>query len=171
MQTYNYKRIIDLLREMQTYHEQLQSFGHGSIEQLIYLTEERLKQDNTEENFAPYYPSMWVVPQEVSKDTGATVYTFDILIMDIQNAKNWDNYLDTMSDTLDILKDIVAMLKYSSERCYCPFDVEVPVKMSPFQESFDDYVNGWTGSIRLIVPDPIDNCITPYATFPPCPEN
>lgn len=164
---YNYKKIIDLLRDLQIYHEQLQSFGHGSIEQLIYLTENRLKEENTD-NLSPHYPSMWVVPEQAMSDGRQTTYTFSIIIMDIQNAKNWDNYLDTMSDTLDILKDVFAQLRYSLDNCYYNLDVELPVNMIPFQESFDDYVNGWTGSIKLMVPDAIDRCIAPYATFPPC---
>ena len=50
---YNYKKIVDLLKQLQTYHLQLQGWGIGDIHQLIYLTEERLKVDNTEQNYAP----------------------------------------------------------------------------------------------------------------------
>lgn len=169
---YNYKKIIDLLQQLSTYHEQLQSFGFGSIEQLIYKTETRLKQDNTEKNLAPFYPAMWVITDGVKTDGRETTYDFTILIMDIENLKNFENQLDSLSDTLDILKDVISQLKYATGmECYCNLDIDYPIEMAPFTENYDDYVNGWSGKIRLRVPDAINRCIAPYAEFPPCDNN
>jgi len=168
---YNFKKVVDLLRQLQTYHEQLQSFGIGDITQLNYDIEERLKIDNTEQNYAPYYPLMYVIPQLATTDGRETVYDFDILIMDIQNTKNFDNQVDAWSDTLDILKDVISQLKYSLDACYCTWDLDYPITMTPFHEAFDDYVDGWTGKIRLRIPDAINRCDAPYAEFPPCDNN
>lgn len=169
---YNFRKITDLLKQLSTYHEQIQSYGIGDINQLIYLIEERLKIDNTEESLSPYYPLMWVIPQEMTTDGRESVYTFDILMMDILNTKNRDNEIDVWSDTLDILKDVVAQLKYATGmECYCNLDLDYPISMTPFSESFDDYVSGWTAKLRLRVPDAIDRCIAPYSTFPPCDNN
>ena len=168
---FNFKKVVDLLRQLQTYHEQLQSFGIGDITQLNYDIEERLKIDNTEQNYAPYYPLMYVIPNVATTDGRETVYEFDILIMDIQNTKNFDNQVDAWSDTLDILKDVIAQLKYSLDACYCTWDLDYPISMTPFHEAFDDYVDGWTGKIRLRIPDAINRCDAPYADFPPCDNN
>ena len=169
---YNFKKIVDLLRQLQTYHEQLQGWGIGDVNQLIYYTEERLKIDNTEQNYSPYYPLMWVMPEDATTDGRQTVYTFNIMIMDILNTKNFENEIDVWSDTLDILKDVIAQLRYATGmECYCNLDIDYPVQMTPFSESFDDYVSGWSGKIRLKVPDAIDRCDAPYATFPPCDNN
>jgi hypothetical protein len=168
---YNFKKILDLLRQLAEYHEQLQSWGYGGVEQLIYDTEMRLKQDN-DGNLAPHYPSMWVIPEAARTDGRETTYEFNILIMDIANTKNFDNYTDTLSDTLDILKDVIAQLKYATGmECYCNLDIDYPIEMTPFEEYYDDYVNGWSGRIRLRVPDAINRCIAPYADFPPCDNN
>lgn len=168
---YNFKKIMDLLRTLADYHEQIQSYGWGGIDQLIYDTEMRLKQDNEGPN-APYYPSMWVIPETARTDGKETTYDFNILIMDIANKKNFDNYMDTYSDTLDILKDVIAQLKYATGmECYCNLDVDYPIEMTPFEEAYDDFVNGWSAKIRLRVPDAINRCIAPYATFPPCDNN
>ena len=168
---YNFKKVVDLLRQLQTYHEQLQGFGIGDITQLNYDIEERLKIDNTEQNYSPYYPLMYVIPQVATTDGRETVYEFDILIMDIQNTKNFDNQVDAWSDTLDILKDVISQLKYSLDSCYCTWDIDYPISMTPFHEAFDDYVDGWTGKIRLRIPDAINRCDAPYAEFPPCDNN
>jgi hypothetical protein len=55
--------------------------------------------------------------------------------------------------------------------CYCNLDIDYPIQMNPFREAYDDYVNGWAGKIRVRVPDAINRCIAPYATFPPCDNN
>ena len=39
---YNFKKIMDLLRQLADYHEQIQSWGFGDVEQLVYQTEMRL---------------------------------------------------------------------------------------------------------------------------------
>jgi len=168
---YNYRKIIDLLRQLGTYHEQIQSWGEGPIEQLIYNTEERLKEENYPRR-APYYPSMWVITDGASTDGRETVYDFNILIMDILNTKEFDNQIDTSSDTLDILKDVIAQLKYATGmECYCNLDIDYPIQMTPFSEAYDDYLEGWAGKIRIRVPDAINRCIAPYAEFPPCDNN
>lgn len=168
---YNFKKIMDLLKTLADYHDQIQSYGWGGIDQLIYDTETRLKQNNDGPQ-APYYPSMWVIPEAAKTDGRETTYEFNILIMDIANTKNFDNYLDTYSDTLDILKDVIAQLKYATGmECYCNLDIDYPIDMIPFEEAYDDFVNGWSGKIRLRVPDAINRCIAPYSTFPPCDNN
>jgi len=168
---YNYRKIIDLLRQLGTYHEQIQSWGEGPIEQLIYNTEERLKDENYPRR-APYYPSMWVITDGATTDGRETVYDFNILIMDILNTKEFDNQIDASSDTLDILKDVIAQLKYATGmECYCNLDIDYPIQMTPFSEAYDDYLEGWAGKIRIRVPDAINRCIAPYAEFPPCDNN
>jgi hypothetical protein len=115
---------------------------------------------------------MWVMPQGYRTDGRESVYDFDILVMDIMNTKNFENEIDIWSDTLDILKDVVAQLKYATGmECYCNLDIDYPIEMTPFSESFDDYVAGFTARIKLRVPDAIDRCIAPYADFPPCDNN
>lgn len=169
--SYNFKKIITLLKKISEYHEQLQGFGVGDIQQLIYYTEERLKVDNTEQNHPPYYPLMYVVPELATTDGRQMIYTFNILVMDILNTKNFDVEVDIWSDTLDILKDIVAQLKYSIDECYCTWDIDYPLDFTPFSEKYDDYVSGWTARIRLKIPDALDRCIAPFADFPPCDNN
>lgn len=168
---YNYKKILDLLRQCGDYHEQIQSWGQGPIEQLIYDCESRLKQDNVN-NLAPYYPLMWVITDGAKTDGRETTYDFSILVMDIMDRKSYDNEIDVTSDTLDIAKDIVAQFKYATGmECYCNLDIDYPVEFTPFEEAFDDYVAGWTTKLRIRVPDAIDRCIAPYAEFPPCDNN
>ena len=168
---YNFKKITDLLKELSNRHQQIQSYGIGDIKQLIYYTQERLKQQNQDENLAPYYPLMFVIPVSANSDGRKMTYQFNILMMDILNTKNFDNEVDVWSDTLDILKDVISQLKYSLDQCFENWDLQYPVNFSPFSESYDDYVSGWNATINLIVPDAIDRCDAPYDAFGPCIDN
>ena len=98
------------------------------------------------------------------------VYNFNILMMDILNVKNFENEMDVWSDTLDILKDVVAQLKYSLDQCYENWDLQFPVNFIPFSEQYDDYVSGWNCQVQLIIPDALDRCDAPYNNFNPCIE-
>lgn len=170
MRKYNYKKILDLLQQIQQNHYMIQSFGVGDINQLIYHTTNRMKTDNVD-NLAPVYPLMYVIPEDATNDDRVTTYSFSILVMDIENTKNFDNQIDIWSDTLDILKDIVALLRKSCNDCYKDWDVVTPVTYSPFTEQYDDYLNGWSMKLQIQVQDPIDNCNAPFSAFNPCQQN
>lgn len=167
---YNFKKIVDLLQLISRQHKQVESFGIGDIKQLVYYVQERLKQDNTDDNLPAHYPLVFVIPGVASSDGRKMVYNFQVLCMDVLNTKNFDNEIDIWSDTLDILKDIVAQLKYSLDQCYTNWDVQYPFDFQPFSEKYDDYVSGWNVNMKLVIPDAIDRCIAPYDDFPPCIE-
>ena len=165
---YNFKKITTLLQTIANRHEQVQSYGIGDIKQLGYYVTERLKQDNTEENLAPYFPMLFVIPGKASNDGKQTIYDFQILCMDLMNTKNFENEVDVWSDTLDILKDVFGQLRYSLDECYDNWDLRVPIDFLPFSESYDQYVSGWNAQFKLVIPDAIDRCIAPFDVFPPC---
>jgi len=58
---YNFKKVVDLLKEISIAHQQIQSYGIGDMKQLMYYITERLKQPN-ENNLVAYYPLMFVIP-------------------------------------------------------------------------------------------------------------
>jgi hypothetical protein len=169
--TYNYKKITDLLQLISNKHEQIQSYGIGDMKQLMYYITERLKVDNVD-NLGSYYPLMYVIPQGANSDGRQMKYQFNILMMDILNGKNYENEIDVWSDTLDILKDVVAQLKYATGTpCFCNWDVEYPVQFLPFSEQYDDYVSGWNLTITIIIPDALNLCIAPFDEYDDCNNN
>jgi hypothetical protein len=62
---YNLKYIIDDLKEIERNHLQINSFGTGDIKQLIYLTQDQNKTDNTTWA-APLYPLLYVIPGTIT---------------------------------------------------------------------------------------------------------
>ena len=167
---YNFKNITDLLKTIGEKHLQINSYSIGDLKQVGYYTEQRLKQDNTDDNLGAHFPLVYTVPMGASSDGRRMLYDFNIICMDILNTKNMDNEVDVWNDTLQILKDILSQLKYSLDECYENWDVVYDVNFTPFSERFDEYVSGWNMTIRLNIPDAIDRCDAPFDNFGPCIE-
>lgn len=166
----NFKNITDDLAELCRNHKQLNSFGVGTIKQLIYLTQQRDKVSNTTEYKAPIYPLMFVVPVNVTQHDQFVGYRFNVLICDIMNASNYDIEVDLWSDTLAMAQDVLAQFKYSvtpSEGNYQKrYDLTLPTNITPFSEAYDDILVGWNLELQLEVDMPLDRCIAPFDPFP-----
>lgn len=162
----NWKSIVADFNTLQVKHKQLNSFGVGDIKQLIYLTQNKDKQENVDNN-APYYPLMYVLPGSVSQDEQYTTYNFNILICDIMNVKNYDIQNELLSDTLEICQDILAQFKYSVNdlqgNYYTDkYDITLPTNISPFTEAYEDILVGWNLPISIQVQTPLNRCIAPF---------
>jgi hypothetical protein len=77
--------------------------------------------------------------------------------------------LDVMSDTNQILQDVIAQFKYSftpQDGDYTvTYDIETPVQLQPFADKFDDYVAGWFATITITLGQGLDRCIAPFNNF------
>ena len=63
----NYKSIIADFEKLAKNHKQINSFSTGDITQMIYWTQQIDGQDNDDNN-APVYPLMYVIPNSVSRE-------------------------------------------------------------------------------------------------------
>lgn len=164
----NYKKIIDDFAKIAEKHKQINSFGSGDLRQLIYLTSEVDKEENTKDN-APIYPLLYVVPISVSRGEQQKTLSFSVVVADIMNATNYDIETDLFSDTLQIAEDIIAQFKYSvtpQQGDYQDlYELSLPTNLQPFSESFDDILVGWTISLDIVLSDPLNRCIAPYNNF------
>jgi hypothetical protein len=164
----NFKNIVDDLKTLEFYHKQLNSFGVGDIKQLLYLTQQNNKQENTTDS-APIFPLMYCIPQNVTQDENFITYRLNVLICDIMNANNFDIEVDLWSETLQIAQDILAQYKYSvfaSQGNYqTKYDLVLPTSITPFSEAYDDILVGWNLDLQIVVDMPLNRCIAPYNPF------
>lgn len=164
-QYYNLKNIIDDLKEIERKHKQLNSFGVGDLKQLIYLTQDLAGTENTT-NAAPIFPLLYIVPGTIQRNENYVVYNLNCVVADIMNSTNYDIEVDLMSDTAQIISDVLAQFKYSvtaSEGDYeAKYDLQLPVTLNGFSEGFDDILVGWNALIQVVVEDPLNRCIAPY---------
>ena len=163
----NLKTFTDDFRVLSEYHKQIQSFGFGDMDDFIYWNEMRLKQDNNHYN-SPYYPYFYVVPQDVTQKFGFMEYKFTFIISDIIQ-RDLENQNDVLSDTLQIMDDILGQFRLSVYESLGNFNelfyLDTPITCTPFLEKYDDLLGGWTADVTIKVMIPLDRCDAPFNSF------
>jgi hypothetical protein len=111
-------------------------------------------------------PLLYVVPsdaQQIITDNGSdyTEYTFNCIVMDILD-RDLTNQVDVLSDTLQILDDIISQFRLSvtqSLGCFnAKYYLDDYVECFPFFEKFPDLCGGWNGVLKIKVMNALDRC-------------
>jgi hypothetical protein len=137
-------QIINQLEAVQQSHAQLNGFGFGEVFELS------TQQEN--------YPLLWanVLTSNISEKT--LTLNFGIMILDIVSDDS-RNERDTMSDTLSISQDVIAMLENPLNDD--SFLVGDSVTLEPLFEAFPDKVNGWLMTLSFELPFEANRCQVP----------
>ncbi len=163
----NFKTIATDFQILANFHKQLNSFGLGDIDQLTYWTQSRLKEDNTTYN-SPYYPLLYVVPSKVTNDLQYKVWEFNTTVSDIVE-DSLQNNEDTLSDTLQILQDVISQFRYSTSNVlgnyYDKYWVDDDVQCTPYLGEEDDNLNGWNGLLKIKTMTALDRCAAAFKTW------
>jgi hypothetical protein len=137
-------QIINQLEAVQQSHAQLNGFGFGEVFELS------TQQEN--------YPLMWanVLTSNISEKT--LTLNFGVMILDIVSDDS-RNERDTMSDTLSISQDVIAMLENPTNDDN--FLIGDSVTLEPLFEAFPDKVNGWLMTLSFELPFEANRCQVP----------
>jgi hypothetical protein len=146
------------------------------MDEFTYWNEMRLKEDNTSYN-SPYYPYFYVVPNDVIQKFGYMEYKFTFIVSDIIQ-RSLENQVDVLSDTLQIMDDILGQFRLSVTDSLGNFNelyyLDTPITCTPFLEKYDDLLGGWIAEVSIEVKIPLDRCdaaflpfVTPSATQTP----
>jgi hypothetical protein len=156
----NLKTFYEDFKMLADYHKQLNSFGFGSVDDFQYTTQLRDKEDNTEFQ-SPYYPLMYVVPNDVVQKFNYMEYKFDVIVADIIQ-RDLANQTDVLSDTNQILDDIISQFRLSVTQSLGNFNneyyIDNPITCVPFIEQYDDLLGGWTATLNIQVMTPLNRC-------------
>jgi hypothetical protein len=136
-------QLIAKLQTIANNHEQINSFFFGDIADLG--TESPMQ-----------YPVLFadVAPSNFSYKVIAL--NFQLMVMDIVK-KDLSNENDVMSDTLQMIEDVIIELRNPSEI----FLIQDSITLTPFMDSQGDEVAGWTANITLNVPSTYNSCAIP----------
>ena len=101
------------------------------------------------------YPIMHVSTDTASYDTGSLTYSFQIIVMDLVN-KNENNEHDVLSDTLEVIGNIISHIRNSAlvsevDDFRNTIRLQDSISCEPFTERFDNEVTGWTANISIEV--------------------
>lgn len=168
----NLKNIVDDFQLLADRHKQINSFGFGDLDEFSYQVDRRDKQPNPSDQ-APYYPYLYIVPANVIQEFGFMVYEFNLIVADIMK-RDMDNMTDLLSDTLQIMNDIISMFRLSVQEQQGNYNeyyyLDDAVTMVPFIEQYDDMLCGYSATLRIKTKTSLDRCIAAFNDFPsdPC---
>jgi hypothetical protein len=136
-------QLIAKMQTIATNHQQINSFFFGDIADLG--TEKPMQ-----------YPVLFadVAPSNFTyKVIGLNL---QIMVMDIVK-KDLSNENDVISDTLQIIEDVIIELRNPSEI----FLIQDSINLTPFSDSQGDEVSGWTANITINIPSTYNSCAVP----------
>jgi hypothetical protein len=169
----NLKNIVDDFRLLADRHKQINSYGFGDLDEFTYQVDRRDKQENRSDQ-APYYPYLYVIPANVIQEFGFMTYEFNLIISDIMK-RDMDNMTDILSDTLQMMNDVVSMFRLSYTQANGNYNefyfVDDAITMIPFIEKYEDLLCGYSATIRIKTKTYLDRCAAAFNDFPaetPC---
>jgi hypothetical protein len=128
---------------------------------------------NSRSDQSPYYPYLYVVPANVIQEFGFMTYEFNLIVSDIMK-RDMDNMTDILSDTLQIMNDVISMFRLSVTEQLGNYNeyyyTDDPITMVPFIEEYDDLLCGYSATIRIKTKTYLDRCVAAFEPFPsdPC---
>jgi len=134
-------------------HLQVHSFGQGDIWEI----------SPSSSQFT--FPLMWVTVGQSDPREMEMVDQFNVLVCDLVDTGE-KNELEVLSDTRQILRDLVAWYRQQHSAAYI---VEFQGSITPFTERFAERVSGHALTIRLRQPYDYDSCAIPLGTPLPAP--
>jgi hypothetical protein len=155
-----FRRFVNDLKKIYKEHKQINDFGFGFVEDITFKKEGEDKVN---------YPYLYVIPSVTNVDEQELKYTLTLVMMDRVINYTDENLLDTLSDTNQILQDVISQFKYSftpQDGNYTDvYDIELPITLQPFADKYDDYVAGYSCDITIVLAQPLNRCIAPFNNF------
>jgi hypothetical protein len=136
-------QIVKKLKTISQSHLQLKGFRFCDIADL-------------EAESALLYPLLWCDVRPSIFSTKVVALSIQISVLDIVK-KDLSNEKDVLSDTLQIISDVVAELRNPSE----DFIINDSVTATPIKDSYQDEVAGWNCTISIEVANPYNRCEVP----------
>jgi len=150
-----YNNVINTLKCIGNQHLEIKSTTTGDITDI-----------DLEKN--TLFPLYHINPVSVDVGMSEKTFNFQLFVMDIVDADG-DAEQTVLSDTLQIITDIIAILKHGEilygydashgeeERYFVDDDFSI----EPFTERFDNSVTGWIVDVGIIVESELNSCDIP----------
>ena len=150
-----YKDIVNRVQEVVNDHQILADFGYGSLSDI------KTVDDETRVN----YPYAFLNPTQSTRTGQQITYRFNLIVMEVVQDdpdQRFSGYLKAQSNCQQYVDDILARLRFHYTD---QVDLTLNVALTPFKERFQDTVAGMTATLEFIIPEAINDCVTPYRTL------
>ena len=156
----NFKDVVGFFETIATKHYQIESFHSGNLDEV-----------DINKLGAEDYVILYAEPGSATVNTGVLTYSFTIYVMDKINDVVGDEpnkqrlgRVDTYSETLQILNDVIAEFKQNlNSKSYVDDQVvlQLPITCEPFTARFNNLLTGWSATINVDVNNKNNLCIAP----------
>ena len=157
-----FRNVVGYLETIASKHFMLSSFHSGMMDEV-----------DINKLGAKDYAILYAEPGQAVIDQGVLTYNFTIYVMDMINEeveeginKERVGRLDTYSETLQILQDVLNEFKHSLVTASW-VDGEVvlnlPVTADPFTARFNNLLTGWSANLSVQVNNTNNLCIAPIS--------
>ncbi len=156
----NYNEIVNRFKNIVEDHKMLVDFGYGQISDIKTRSEGGGEEEGAD------YPYLFLNPGTHQRNQRSITYSFNMIIMDMareEESSEYQNFLNIQSDCIQYCDDVIARLYYHYKD---QPEVSFDVSYTPFYERFQDELAGATATINIEVPNPINDCITPFIPEP-----
>lgn len=148
-----YRNVVEALRDLCNSHPAIKTFRCGPASMVEIPTDD---QPNSAK-----YPYVQLIPQPALISQNATMYDFDLIVMDLAKDK-LDLEERTHARTMEILRDILAKYKLTTWQQF-RYNITLPATATPFFEGYKNSTCGWTVQLQIEAITPLDNCNNPVA--------
>lgn len=155
-----FRGFVKDLKKIYEKHQQIKDFGFGFIEDMTFKNQG----DTTTQ-----YPYLFVIPDTTNVGENELQYSIRLVMADRVVNYTDENMLDIMSDTNQILQDVISQffLSFTEQTgdYTWTYDINLPVQLQPFADKFDDYLAGWFATITITLGQGLDRCDAPFDNF------
>jgi len=157
----NYKDIVNRIQDIVKNHNMLCDFGYGDLSDL----KTRFENTSGSTSGQADYPYLFLNPSTHNRTRAAVTYNFNMIVMDIARGEvdgdPYDNILTIQSQCQQYIDDVIAQLWNGYDDS--PQVLWDGLTYNTFNERFQDDVAGMSVNLRIMVPQPINNCVTPFS--------
>jgi len=149
-----YKQVCELFQDICLRQESVKQFHVGMLSDL-----------DVENDVHPFqrFPVIHMVPDISTMDRfGKLTLGFDMICADIARDNEQPFQTNTHNNTMMILQDIFSKI-IMTDWSTVGIEIETPIVLQPFQESYNNNLAGWTATLNVIVKSPFNLCDAAFA--------
>ncbi len=150
------KDVTDTFEAIATSHKQINAFRTSTLDEIA------VKKLGVAD-----YPILYAQCNSATIHQGYTELDFELIIATILIEEKLDFVNDVYSQLLLIVQDVIAAFDLSQSEptgnADITWGINVPVACDPFTARFSDILTGWSATITIRIPNPLDLCDAPFA--------
>jgi hypothetical protein len=148
-----YKEVVELFESISLSQMSVKQFQVGELSDVDIETDVHTFQR---------FPLVFMVPRVSTMDRfGKMILGFSFIVADISKDNEEQLKINTHNNTLMIMQDIFSKIIMTDWNTV-GIELETPIFMTPFSESYNNNLTGWSAEINVIVKSPFNLCAAAF---------